>query len=178
MINLKLITVMSIMTLHHRHIVGLNVYDEISSTLLLNAVDVYTKDSPSIGTISDYEQSSFDGDSDIQMMPIEVVRNCILYSWLTLLQSDCNLITESVLKFNRRWHYIKEPRSSASPNIYSFNPDISSNMRCKLVNWLIEVFSLLVYWLWFLNINRFHFISGFTGKHFIWLCIILIDSFR
>jgi hypothetical protein len=45
----------------------------------------------------------------------------------------------AVLFFNRRWHYVKEPRLSVSPNLFMYNPDINPSMRCKLVNWLIEV---------------------------------------
>lgn len=44
------------------------------SYLEIHLLDVYSKDSPSIGIISDFEQSSFNGDNDIKTIPIEPVQ--------------------------------------------------------------------------------------------------------
>ena len=41
--------------------------------------------------------------------------------------------------FTRRWHQAKEPRLAVSANLFSYHPEIGPAMRCKLVNWLIEV---------------------------------------
>lgn len=34
---------------------------------------------------------------------------------------------------------MKEPRIAVSPRIFEFNPELTPSMRCRLINWLIEV---------------------------------------
>lgn len=46
---------------------------------------------------------------------------------------------EHIIVFNRAWHRAKEPKLSVSPMLFHYNPELTASMRCRLVNWMIEV---------------------------------------